>query len=105
MNEHKTYPDELNKVGKRTKTGKNKQLAQEVGIKYAKKKFEEMQNTEAQPKNFDWKTYGHSLTGIVCSSLCTYFASSPKNMPELEEITKYAVVTEWNNLVANQEKS
>ena len=96
---HVIFQDELNSAGNRTKAGKNKKLAQEIGISYAQKMFDFMKRLENQGPNFKWETFGNSLTSIACASLLTYFASKPKNLVELEEITKYAVLTEWNILL------
>ena len=96
---HIVYEDELNSAGRKTKAGKNKKIAQEFGINYTKEMFEFMKHLENQGSNFKWETFGECLTRIACASLFTSFTSTPKNLIQLEEITKSAVLTEWEILL------
>lgn len=97
--EHRMYEDEFNKAGNRTKAGKNKQLAQKIGIAYAQKMFDFMKNEKNQGATFEWQTYGNNLKNVACASLFSHFSPTPKNIKELEEITEYAVTTEWKILL------
>lgn len=95
------FPTEYDEKGKKTKGAENKQIAQEVGIKFAHRFFKMYleQDITEQPFNFNWKTYGESIRGLAESSLFGTYGTPPKNIKELECLAGEAAALEWLLLV------
>lgn len=95
------FPTEYDEKGKKTKGAENKQIAQEVGIKFAHRFFKMYleQDITEQPFNFNWKTYGESVKKLAESSLFGTYQKQPKNIKELEQLAGEAAALEWLLLV------
>lgn len=104
MQEHMIYQDTYNKNGNKTKEGKNRQLAQEIGISYTTRMFEEMLNVENQGINFSWETFQENVAELVIITLLFNFSHTSKNIEELKNIAALAVKIEWANKVEQYSK-
>lgn len=95
------FPTEYDEKGKKTKGAKNKQVAQEVGIKFAHRFFKMHLegDIKEQPFNFNWKTYGETIRRLTEASLFGTYGTQPKNIKELERLAGEAAALEWLLLV------
>jgi hypothetical protein len=98
--QHLEFPDEFNDKGNKTHGAKNKKMAQDCGIKFARKFFESMKDVSHQSTTFSWNTYAEGLRGIVEASVYGMYRHLPKNIDELEKIASDAAVIEWSILVS-----
>jgi hypothetical protein len=98
---HHVYADELNERGNKTRNGKNKRLAQELGIVVAKDMFETYLDVENQGPMFNWHSYSSSVARHASIQVPLYYRHSPKNIEELKVIAHESAAIEWKNLVSS----
>lgn len=103
MADHHVYPDELNERGNKTRNGKNKRLAQELGIVIAKDMFESYLDVENQGTLFSWNFYGPTAARHASVQLPLCYRHKMKNIQELKAIAHEAALIEWSNLVASHD--
>ena len=77
----------------------NKEFAKNVGEAIAKSMFNDMLNVQFQGQNFSWKSFPSNFKGLAYSKLFMHMKTTPKNMPELQEITANAFEAEAQRLI------
>lgn len=82
-----------------TLTDKNEQIAQEAGVAFAQRLFNDFQNVKLQPFFFSWSGSGDFVKKLSSTGLFVHYGKGFEYSRNLDSICEDAALIEWNNLV------